>query len=157
MKIYIAARFSKRYGCNQLARYMKLLGHEITSRWVLPGSDHITPTGLSERAADAERERFAREDFEDVIACDWMISLMEKPRSNSRGGRHVEFGIAIGLSKKLTIIGPRETVFHHLPHVEQFDRVNDFKDKYNNATVHVPQCKICGWINCSCETNKGII
>ncbi len=127
MKIYIAARFSKRPECNQLARYLKGFGHEITSRWVLPDSDHVVPTGMSRKAADSERRRFAIEDVEDVIGCDWMISLMEEPRSNSRGGRHVEFGIALGLGKKLTIIGPRETVFHHLDCVEHFETVTQFK------------------------------
>ena len=78
------------------------------------------------QAADDERLRFATEDVIDIIKCDWMISLMEVPRSNSRGGRHVEFGMALGLGKRLTIIGPRETVFHHLPRVEHFDTTEEF-------------------------------
>lgn len=127
MNIYIAARFSRRHEANELANYLKGFGYEICSRWVLPDSDHIKPAGISEQAADKERQRFALEDVEDVIACDWMISLMEKPRNDGRGGRHVEFGIAIGLNKALTIIGPKETVFHHLPGVEHFDSVDDFK------------------------------
>lgn len=120
MRFYIAARFSKRPECNALAQQLKAMGHTITSRWVKPDSDHVMPTGLSEQAADAERERFAHEDFIDVMVCDAMLSLMEEPRSNSRGGRHVEFGIALGLSKRMFIIGPRETVFHHLPNVIHF-------------------------------------
>lgn len=126
MKIYIAARFSKRPEANALAQKLQNMGHTITSRWVKPDSDHVTPTGLSEQAANAERERFALEDMEDVLACDCCISLMEPPRSNSRGGRHVEFGIALGLDKMMIIIGPRETVFHHLPEVLQFESVDAF-------------------------------
>lgn len=117
MKIYIAARFSRRPEAHALAKELQQLGHKITSRWVKPDSDHVTPTGLSQQAADAERERFAKEDLEDLIACDMCVSLMEEPRGNGRGGRHVEFGIAIGLDKRLVIVGPRETVFHHLPNV----------------------------------------
>lgn len=131
MKIYIAARFSRRPEANQLAQELKALGHVITSRWVKPDSDHVAPTGLSERAADAERQRFALEDLEDVAKCDWCVSLMEEPRSNSRGGRHVEFGIAVGMGKKLSIIGPRETVFHHLPAVEHFENVESFISFYS--------------------------
>lgn len=126
MNIYIAARFSRRPECNALAQRLKALGHSITSRWVKPDSDHVAPTGLSAQAADKERTRFALEDMEDVLACDAMVSLMEEPRSNSRGGRHVEFGVALGLCKQVFIIGPRETVFHHLPYVTQFDNEDDF-------------------------------
>lgn len=126
MKIYIAARFSKRPEANQLARKLQALGHTITSRWVKPDCDHVLPTGLSQQAADDQRRRFAQEDFDDVQACDMLVSLMEEPRSNSRGGRHVEFGIALGMGKRLVIIGPRETVFHHLPMIEHFIGVDEF-------------------------------
>ena len=126
MKIYIAARFSRRPECNDLAHRLKSLGHEITSRWVKPDCDHVIPTGLSAQAADSERQRFALEDVYDVFAADAMVSFMEEPRSNSRGGRHVEFGMAVALGQKLFIIGPRETVFHHLPRVEQFATADEF-------------------------------
>lgn len=126
LKIYIAARFSRRPEAHALAKLLQSRGHEITSRWVKPDSDHVTPTGLSEQAADAERQRFAVEDLEDVQACDWCISLMEEPRSNGRGGRHVEFGYALGLGKLMAIIGPRETVFHHLPNVWSYETLNQF-------------------------------
>lgn len=127
MKIYIASRFSRRHECNELAQFLKSFGHTITSRWVLPDSDHVIPVGPSEQAEDAERQRFALEDFEDVKNADWCISLTETPRNNSRGGRHVEFGMAIALGQRLTVIGPRETVFHHLPNVEHFDEIHQFR------------------------------
>jgi nucleoside 2-deoxyribosyltransferase len=126
MKIYIAARFSKRHEANKLANFLQDLGHTITSRWVRPECDHVMPTGLSEQAEDSERQRYAMEDIEDVNNCDWMISLMEEPRNNSRGGRHIEFGYALALRKKLTIIGKRETVFHHLDEVIQFESIEQF-------------------------------
>lgn len=126
MKFYIAARFSRRPECNALAHQLMELGHTITSRWVKPDSDHVTPTGLSRQAADAERRRFAEEDMADVFACDAIVSLMEEPRSNSRGGRHVEYGIAVALGKHNFVVGPRETVFHHLEDVRHFDTAEDF-------------------------------
>ena len=126
MKIYLAARFSRRHEAHALGKELQKLGHVIVSRWTKPDSDHVVPVGQSAQAADAERCRFALEDCEDVRNCDWCISLMETPRNNSRGGRHIEFGYALGLGKRMTIIGPRETVFHHLPCVEHFDSVEDF-------------------------------
>jgi len=124
--IYIAARFSRRPECNQLAHALKDRGAVITSRWVKPDCDHVLPTGLSRQAEDHERQRFALEDVDDVRAANWTISLMEEPRSNTRGGRHIEFGLALALGHRLTIIGPRETVFHHLPHVEHYDTIDQF-------------------------------
>lgn len=126
MNIYIAARFSRRPEANNLAHLLQNKGHTIVSRWVKPDTDHVLPTGLSQQAEDRERERFAMEDVEDVNAADWTISLTEEPRGNGRGGRHVEFGIAIARGQRLTIIGPRETVFHHLPEIEHFDNTDQF-------------------------------
>lgn len=125
MKIYLAARFSKRHEVHALGKRLQAMGHTITSRWSLPDSDHVTPVGMSEQAADAERQRFAVEDVDDVLAADCCISLMEEPRNNSRGGRHVEFGIALARGHRMMIIGPRETVFHHLPDVEHFDTADE--------------------------------
>jgi nucleoside 2-deoxyribosyltransferase len=133
MKIYIAARFSRRPECNELARAPKAQGHTITSRWVKPDSNQVTPTGLSEQAPDAERERFAVDDCHDVQACDMLVSLQEEPRSNGRGGRHIEFGYALALGKALCCIGPRETVFHHLPNVAHFDSVAAFLEYASEA------------------------
>ncbi|OWK34085.1 hypothetical protein [Sphingomonas dokdonensis] len=125
-RVYIAARFSRRAECNALGHELAARGAIITSRWTKPNSDHVMPSGLSAQAEDSERQRFALEDVDDVLAATWMVSLMEEPRSNGRGGRHVEFGIAVALGHRLTIIGPRETVFHHLPSVEHFETIEQF-------------------------------
>lgn len=125
-RVYLAARFSRRHECHALGQILQAHGCTITSRWTKPEADHVLPTGISRQAADHERQRFALEDMDDVRAANWTISLMEEPRSNTRGGRHIEFGVALALGHRLTIIGPRETVFHHLPHVEHFDTIDDF-------------------------------
>lgn len=130
MNIYLAARFSKRHIVHEIGKELEKNGHKIVSRWSLPGSDHVKKVGLSEQAEDAERRRFAMEDLEDVKAADWVVSLMEPPRNDGRGGRHVEFGFALALGKELTIIGDRETVFHHLDEVEHFDTVESFLGHY---------------------------
>lgn len=143
MKIYIAARFSRRPEAHALAKALIAKGHSITSRWVKPDSDHVTPTGLSAQAADAERTRFAVEDLEDVRAADCVVSLMESPRSNSRGGRHVEFGIGLGFGHRQVVIGPRETVFHHLPEIEHFESVEEFLGSIAAATSVAPAPAVC--------------
>lgn len=109
--VYLAARYSRR---EELCRYkadLEALGYEVTSRW-LNGNHQVDNAGLSAEGSREERERFAREDYDDVQRADLVIAFTEEPRSsNSRGGRHVELGIAIGLGTPVIIVGPRENVF----------------------------------------------
>ena len=72
------------------------------------------------------REAFAKEDFSDVLACDLLIAFTEPPRSSaSRGGRHVELGLALGRMKRVWVVGYRENIFCWLEDVrfhETFDQ-----------------------------------
>lgn len=77
MKIYIAARFSRRPEAFALATALQRHGHEVTARWVLRHEDHTMPPGLSPQAEDAERARFAAEDVEDMDRANACVSLME--------------------------------------------------------------------------------
>lgn len=127
MKIYMAARFSKRSEANRIGNLLKERGHTIVSRWSLPESDHVKKTGLSEMAEASERRRFAIEDLEDIKKCDCIVSIMEEPRSNGRGGRHVEFGYGLALDKIMIVIGPKETVFHNLEDIYYFESIEEFE------------------------------
>ncbi len=128
MKVYLAARFSKRPIVEAWGKALEHHGFEIVSRWSQRDSDHKLVDGLSPQAEDSERQRFAIEDIEDIDKAHICLSLMEEPRNNSRGGRHIEFGYALGKGLDLWIVGPRETVFHHLPQVHCFD---DWVDCFN--------------------------
>lgn len=117
-KIYLAARYSRRDELAGYAEQLREMGYEVTSRW-LNGNHQISDEGLSEEDSREERERFATEDFEDLASAGCVISFTEPPRSgNSRGGRHVEFGMAVALGHRLMVVGHRENVFHCLPRVE---------------------------------------
>lgn len=137
MKIYLAARYSRR---EELCRYraeLEAMGHTVTSRW-LNGSHQISKSGIpigdhgealvegdageESPAAAKLRAHFVTEDVADVNACDILISFTEPPRSalGNRGGRHVEFGIALGICRELWVVGHRENLFHWLPCVMFF-------------------------------------
>lgn len=126
MKVYIAARFSRRAEAYALAVGLIAHGHEISCRGVMRHKTHTMPSGLSEQAEDAERQRYAMENVEDMRLADWCVSLTEQPRNDSRGGRHVEFGYMLALGATMSVIGPRETVFHHLPHVRHYGSLAAF-------------------------------
>jgi hypothetical protein len=56
-----------------------------------------------------------------VLACDLLIAFTEVPRTvASRGGRHVELGIAVGARKRVWIVGPRENMLCWLDGVLRF-------------------------------------
>jgi hypothetical protein len=118
MKIYLAARYSRREELCLYAKNLRQMGFTITSRW-LNGNHQISDDGLSAEAKAEERTRFALEDYEDLMAADICINFTETPRgTNSRGGRHVEFGAALAAGKRVIVVGHRENVFHCLPQVE---------------------------------------
>lgn len=60
-------------------------------------------------------------------AADLVVSFTEaEDAPASRGGRHVSFGVALALGKRLVVVGHRENVFHTLPQVQFFGSVWDF-------------------------------
>jgi hypothetical protein len=140
MKVYLAARYSRRLELCEYRTQLGQMGIEVTSRW-LNGKHQIDDQGVpigddGEKWVEDEgsgtaparlRTHFAQEDVADVLAADGLIAFTEVPRtSTSRGGRHVEFGIAIGTGKWIVVIGPRENVFTWLPQVEQHESWQDF-------------------------------
>ena len=145
MRIYLAARYSRR---EELCRYreqLRSMGHVVTSRW-LDGSHQISNTGEPigdngealvesgdcERSAQMRQELVA-EDFKDVLTCELLIAFTEQPRAKaSRGGRHVELGMALGMMKRVWIVGPRENIFCWLEDVRLFDCWDDLASRIHN-------------------------
>ena len=116
MKVYLAARYSRRLELLEYAQQLDAAGIEVTSRW-LKGGHQITEQQLLDDKALGIR--FASEDWDDMEKADFMIAFTEEPRSApNRGGRHVEFGIAFALGVMVYIVGPRENVFHALADAE---------------------------------------
>lgn len=115
---------------NQLSK----LGFLVQARWLDGGhqiADNGAPIGESGEAlvegdtggtsaeAAALRAKFASDDFEDVTAAEIVISFTEPPRAKAnRGGRHVEYGIALARGVRVIVVGHRENIFHWLPQVE---------------------------------------
>lgn len=137
MKIYLASRYSRREELCVYRKELETRGHVVTSRW-LNGSHQISDKGVpigdhgeklvegdsgaDSREADELRQHFVTEDCADVKAADLIISFTEPPRSalGNRGGRHVEFGMAVAWNKELIVVGYRENLFHYLPRVTFF-------------------------------------
>ena len=128
MRIYLAARFSRREELRGYAGQLRADGPVVDVRWL--SEEHDLPVGAPPEAG----VRFALDDFEDLAASDAIVSFTEEPGKalggGARGGRHVEFGVALGFLRatvgaygpsRLLVVGWRENIFHYLPDVEFFE------------------------------------
>lgn len=135
MRVYLAARYSRRVELCAYRDDLNAIGIEVTSNWLNgPRQRAIAGKVLGERdeavieaGGDALeaielRRLCAVQDVEDVRAADTFVTFTEHPDAQaSRGGRHVEFGLALAERKRIIVIGPVENVFHALSEVERFD------------------------------------
>lgn len=139
--IYLAARYSRREELCEYRKQLREMGFLVQARW-LDGNhqlaDNGTPIGESGKAivegddsgcSDESRRlraKFAQDDWDDVTSADIVISFTEPPRSKAnRGGRHVEFGIALARGARVIVVGYRENIFHWLPQVEFVGTIGD--------------------------------
>jgi len=115
VRIYLAARYDRREELRAVAARLEAAGHEVTSVWIY---------GLREGVSDLAA---AVEDIDGVAVADCVVSFTEEPTAHvawaARGGRHVEFGLALAMGKRLCVVGPRENVFHHLQQVELYPTI----------------------------------
>lgn len=121
MKIYLAARWSRREEMVEVRRQLENLGATITARWL---------TDPEHRGGDAKSQAFnamlANHDREDLGAADMVVYFGP---GGSRGGCHVEFGMALALGKRVVHVGPLENVFTWLPEVEHHETPEAFLEK----------------------------
>lgn len=134
VRIYLASRYSRRLELCEYRNQLKELGFDVQSRWldgkhqldnvgkpIGDDGEALVEEGECERAAKL-RSEFAQDDWEDVNAAQIQINFTEPPRSSAnRGGRHVEFGIALAKGARVIVVGYRENIFHWLPEVEFYE------------------------------------
>ena len=134
MTIYLAGRYSRREELCGYREQLRSLGLTVQARW-LDGKHQIASNGepigeggealveapdMAEENAEL-RAQFALDDWRDVTSANVVVSFTEPPRSTaSRGGRHVEFGMALANGARMVVIGYRENIFHWLTTVEFF-------------------------------------
>lgn len=121
LRIYLAARYSRHAEMQGVRDVLAALGHTVTSRWI-DQHDGALEASYTQEKLNADPEEcgvFGVHDVEDLAAADVVISFTSAG-GGGKGGRHVEFGLALGLGKRVVICGPRENIFHALPHVEWY-------------------------------------
>lgn len=136
-KFYLAARFSRKQELLEYAKVLESLGHTNVSGWLVAEEE-------TEDLESPEAQQYAIKDVNDILDSEFMLNFTEKQRipNATRGGRHVEGGIYIGLKcrgdwhRKLFVIGPVENIFHSLPEInDQFEDFNGFIAAHTNGDV----------------------
>lgn len=120
-KIYLAARYSRNAEMRGVRDVLTALGYAVTSRWIDQHDgellESVTTAVLNSDPASVCH--FGQKDIEDLTAADTVISFTSAD-GGGKGGRHVEYGLALGLNKRLILVGPREHIFHTLPQAEHY-------------------------------------
>ena len=154
--IYIAGRYDRREELAEKAQQLRDMGYTVDCRWLLgthqlhEGAEKIDVDHHPEHGVSMLAAPFAQDDYEDLKKTDTIVFFSEPPDSHSkRGGRHVEFGMALAWGLRLIVIGQRENVFHCLPQVERYDTWEEFIDKLKNKRTdlvlpeNIPLFSVC--------------
>ena len=107
MKIYLAARYSRRIELCGYRVILKSYGHTITSRWLNGEHEALDAIGTQ-----ANKAAWSFEDIEDIEEAEALFLFTEdadatRQGAGGRGGKWVEWGYALALCKRLVIIGPQ--------------------------------------------------
>lgn len=111
--IYLACRWSRREEVLGYANELKALEIETTSRWLTDPEHRLSADGDGQ----AFNTKLAGHDVEDVTKAQALVYFAP---GGTRGGSHVEFGMALAQRKRLFWIGEREHVFSFMPQVNVF-------------------------------------
>lgn len=118
LRIYLCSRYGRRKEMLRRKKTIEEMGHVVTSRWI--EGDHEAASVESKTASlpTLEAQKFAKADLFDLKDSDVIICFTERADSpHGRGGRHVEFGLALGTAHmRIIVIGPTENVFYSLNH-----------------------------------------
>lgn len=124
MSFYLAAQFSWKDSIAAKKKQLEQLGFKVTSTWTDEVAD--PKCSLKDFSGDYHKE-MADRDLREINEADVLVAFSVDPDTlTRRGGRHVEFGYALGKGKSVVVVGPRENIFHHLPNVKQFDSWDEF-------------------------------
>jgi len=115
MKFYVAGKFQDRKNVRKLMDKIQDLGHTITYDWT-----------IDEESDDGYPIVNTLRDTWGVQICDTYVGRFIK--KNRYRGALVEFGIALGLGKRICFIGHEADgcIFSNHPNVQRFDNEQEF-------------------------------
>ncbi len=111
--VYLAASYHRKNELRDYRKDLNLAGIRVTARW-------LDELNQNETFISAKQQRnYAEGDLVNILSADTVIVFTESAGSEwSRGGRHVELGYAIAMSKRVIVVGYLENIFCYLPQIE---------------------------------------
>jgi nucleoside 2-deoxyribosyltransferase len=115
--VYLAGDFARRSELlTHAGELNERFGIITTSRWLTYTAVGAPEGGFGGGDANHVAATMAQMDLDDISeATAFMVFTTGEL---TRGGRQVETGYALALEKPVCLVGPRETVFHHLGAVD---------------------------------------
>lgn len=117
MKAYLAASFDTQAAVRD-ARGLISPYVEVTSSWL-----DEPPILADEEREDWEKRARGNEDYLDIERSDVVVVFTSAPSTS--GGLHLETGLALGMGKRVILVGPKLNVFHYMNRVEQVEDVQE--------------------------------
>ncbi|MBU0847191.1 hypothetical protein KKH23_08420 [Patescibacteria group bacterium] len=129
MRFYLAAKFPRRREIALYRQQLIDLGHVCDCRW-LTNSKHQDEFDNLTTNKPGFNCRLAQEDLADLYNSEALVLFGP---GSTRGGCHVEFGVALALNKRIIWIGRRTHVFSYLTCVKVYpDFASFIKELKNN-------------------------
>ena len=134
IKVYIGAYYTRKMEVVTAAYELESLGIQVVSTW---HKEHQNPsTGLRD-CSESFLRRTAKRDRDELDKATHFVMLTLDPHAPFvRGGVCWENGYADGKGKRITIVGPRQHIFHYLSgvkEVETWDQAKAWLVKENNG------------------------
>jgi hypothetical protein len=109
VKIYLCARYGRRDELREYATEANRAGLHVVSRWLYLNE--------ADSAGPDEQARWAERDWDEIRQCDALVFFAETDPlapGAGRGGRNVEWGLALALRRMRILVGAPENCFHQL-------------------------------------------
>lgn len=123
MKVYLAASYGRKDEINTYREHLEDAGHEVTSSWLKKSGDEAAEFALKPPHEHAEQ------DLLDILESEALVLFTDE--QYARGGKHVEFGYAIGLGfLDMFVVGDHtENIFQTLLEVNCVPDVDSLLDR----------------------------
>lgn len=124
MVVYLAGQYARRDEFRGYVDELAKHGVTVNSRWLQEQEP------LNSNMGDHSVEFYKKTstiDLEDIDNADAILFFSEDPTVGVvRGGRHVEFGYALGKGIPIYVVGFYENVFHYHKNVKHFGSLDKF-------------------------------
>jgi nucleoside 2-deoxyribosyltransferase len=130
MRVYLAAPYAMKNIITGRVEELQRYGIVVTASW--HREPHAPNTQMQELTPEQHRG-YAVQDLRDMADADILVFHTDPTKTIVRGGRHVEFGFALGLgltrAMPIFVVGLEfENIFHHLPQVTHYKSWDQTKD-----------------------------